>query len=96
MAEKNYELTIATDKDGGSITVTIKDIDYPLFKAVRELLITDIEKALRIIMKDIVIDEKEKAEVFKHMDSGNMVFMVSLEDGIGALIEPVRAILKKK
>ena len=73
----SYDITVALDRSGlKQETFRIKELSYGVYKAARGFLQKDPEKAMAIIMGNIVIaDDKEKWDAALKANEDNLAFL---------------------
>lgn len=90
-----WSMTIHVDRGGSTETIRCREIGYDVFKASRSYLASDPEKAMKILVNDVVISE-DKDKALAILDSNNFIALTSMEDAFSQMITPIPAEIKKK
>lgn len=90
-----FEITYATDRDGGTEVLELSEIPYPVYKAAKPSFDDHVEKALRIIIGACATDET-KVKAIGHLDNDNLTAILSIETGVARLVNAIAADVKKK
>lgn len=90
----DYVFEITIDDEGNTQTLHAKKCPYSIFKAVRPLLVNDQEKALQILIQNLIIeDDREAAK--RILDSDELIPIQGLEDAFAQILQPMEAVVKK-
>lgn len=95
-ANYDWSMTVWLDREQKEyITIRGIKIGFSVYKAVKPYFSADPDKALRILVNDVVINE-DKQKALDVLDSDNFEGISSMESGFATFVSPMPAEVKKK
>jgi len=90
----DYVFEIALDAEGNTQKLHVKKCTYSVFKAVRPLLQNNADKAIRVLITNLVVSEDQDVAL-RLLDSDELIPIQSMEDAFAQILSPVEATVKK-